>query len=187
MSKPISDASIERSAKYLLESHAIHARIGRRRLTYAELEAMGYERNKTLDFEDMRKALAEIEKLASDARVPAMNLHGKFELGKMQPYWRVDDHVRAAYDHLTQAVVEMRLADNVLRNEMPDRGLSKYDLQRSAVRLAIAKLPPDAKASEVLPVAEAIIMRAELEVPDRRTMRNWFNNERKAENGKPDA
>lgn len=185
--KPVSNASIESHARHLQELHVFNAGHGRRRLSYEDLEAMGYARRKTLDFEDMRAALAEIEKLAEDASTPAMNLHSKFVLGDLQPYWRIDEHVRAAFDHLTQAVVEIRLADIILRNEMPDRGLSRYYRQQIAVTLAMAHFPPDAKASEVLPSAEAIILRAKLDMPHRKTMRNWFNEQREAESGKPAA
>lgn len=176
---------IERCAKYLLESHAIHGRIGVRRLTYEELgRELGFQRGKTLDFEGMRAELAEIERLASDAEKPAIDLEIKFARGELEPYVRIVNHVAAARKHLTQAVVEMRLADNVIRNEMRDRGLARYEPQRSAVRLAMARFPPTANAREVLPIAKRIILKARLDTPTDRSLRNWFNAEREAETGK---
>lgn len=186
MSKKLSadDAWIERCAKYLLESHVIKALGGRHRLTYQELEALGFERGRTLDFEDMRTELAKIERLAGEAEKPALALSAKFVRGKMDPYLSIEHHVDAALRHLTQAIVELRLADNVIRNEMPDRGHSRYDRQRSAVRLAMAVFPLDAPAREVLAMAEAIILKAGLELPTARSMRSWLNAEREAERGK---
>jgi len=187
--KEVDDAWIERCAKYLLESHAIKALGGRHRLTYEELEALGLERGRTLDFEDMRAELAKIERLASDAEKPTIALSTKFVRGKMDPYLAIEHHVEAARRHLTQAIVELRLADNVIRNEMPDRGSTRYTLQRSAVRLAMALFPADTPWRDVRPVAEAIIKHAartlpELEIPSEKSMRNWFNAEREAESGK---
>lgn len=179
-------AWIEECAKYLLESRAIHARVGMRRLTYEELLAeLGIERGKTLDFEDMRAELARLEKLASDAEKPAIDLATKFVRGRMDPYMRIEHHIDAAQHHLTQAIVELRLADNVIRNEMRDRGLARYDLQRSAVRLAMARFPPTAAAREVLPDAKRIIEKAGLELPTDKSLRSWFKAEREAESGNP--
>lgn len=187
--KEMDRARIERYAKYLLESRAINALGGRHRLTYEELQALGFERGKTLDFEDMRAELAKIEKLASDAEKPAIELSTKFVRGKLDPYLAIEHHVEAARQHLTHAIVELRLADIVLRNEMPDRGSTKNTLQRSAVVLAMADFPSDAPWSAVKPFAEEIIKHAArtlpaLEIPSERSMRNWFNEQRKREVGK---
>ncbi|MDD3610225.1 MAG: hypothetical protein PHI49_10800 [Halothiobacillaceae bacterium] len=120
--------------------------------------------------DEIKRRLEDIEAKAQALCDAIMPLHAELTVGMIQ-LGRMHSRISAAWDAALQASVEVTLA---ARECLPPPRSRAMRGQKTAARLAHAMVGTTTPR-QVRDVARKIIMAAELELPDERSLSTWIN------------
>ena len=150
------DKQVAEIVQYLLEKQEIDAMLS---------DSFHDKPGLAAELDSIISALAQVER-----RVTA--LHSHFEMGRLDPFFTIQKRVFHCWDAAVSALVQARCAQKELAIEHPQRTRS-LDLQRSAVRLAVAYFE-SAGRGQARARAKEIMQKAGLPDPDESTFTNWI-------------